>query len=314
MDATPVPPVSARRQSRRVRRLRPGTLPYHLMLLPGLILLLIFAYVPMFGLIIAFENFIPALGPFQSSMVGLDNFTFMLQDPDTPQIVINTVVIAVGKIILGLFVPVVFALMLNELRVNWYKRGAQTLVYLPHFMSWVILGGIVLELFDLNGIVNQALGLIGLQHIWFFGSNSWFRPLVIGTDTWKEFGFGTILYLAALTGINPALYEAAAIDGAGRWGLVRHITLPGITTTIVLLATLSLQNLLNANFDQVFNLYNPLVYPSGDIIDTWVYRTGLVDSQYGLATAVGLIKSVIGFVMIVTAWKLASRFAGYRIF
>jgi putative aldouronate transport system permease protein len=284
------------------------------MLLPGLIFLLVFCYVPMFGIVIAFENFIPALGPFQSPWVGWANFVFMWQDPDTVQIITNTVVIAVSKIILELIVPVTFALLLNELRVSWYKRTAQTLVYLPHFMSWVILGGIILEMFDLNGIVNQLIGLFGFQHIWFFGSNTWFRPLVIGTDVWKEFGFATIIYLAALTGINPDLYEAASIDGAGRLGMLRHITLPGITTTIVLLATLSLQNLLNANFDQVFNLYNPLVYQSGDIIDTWVYRTGLVSQQYGLATAVGLIKSAIGFVMIVTAFKLASRFANYRIF
>jgi putative aldouronate transport system permease protein len=284
------------------------------MLLPGLIFLLLFSYVPMFGIVIAFENFIPALGPFQSPWVGWANFSFMVQDPDTRQIVTNTVVIAVSKIILELIVPVTFALLLNELRVNWYKRTAQTLAYLPHFLSWVILGGIILEIFDLNGIVNQLMGHLGLPHIWFFGSNTWFRPVVIGTDVWKEFGFATIIYLAALTGINPELYEAAAIDGAGRWAMLRSITLPGIATTIVLLATLSLQNLLNANFDQIFNLYNPLVYPSGDIIDTWVYRTGLVSQQYGLATAVGLLKSVIGFVMIVAAYRLAARFANYRIF
>jgi putative aldouronate transport system permease protein len=227
---------------------------------------------------------------------------------------VNTLVIAVCKIVLGMVVPITFALLLNELRVNWYKRFAQTLVYLPHFMSWVILGGIVLEIFDLNGIANQFIGLFGIQHIWFFGSNTWFRPLVVSTDVWKEFGFSTIIYLAALTAINPELYEAGAIDGANRFTMLRCITLPGIAATIVLLAALNLQNLLNANFDQIFNLYNPLVYKSGDIIDTWVYRTGLVNQQYGLATAVQLVKSVSGFVLIVIAYKLASRFANYRIF
>lgn len=291
---------------------------YHMMLLPGMILLLIFSIIPMFGIVIAFEKFIPAKGMFGSPWVGWDNFKYMFQIPDVKQIFINTVVIAVGKIIANLIVPLIFALLLNELRTVWFKRTVQTIVYLPHFLSWVILSSIfVTNFFSLDGIVNQMLGVLGIKPIFFMVSNTWFRPIIIGTDVWKEFGFGAIVYLAAITGINPELYESAVIDGASRFRRIWSITIPGLTTTIVLLGTLALGNVLNANFDQIFNLYNPLVYQTGDIIDTYVYRIGLGSvgaPQYGLATAVGLFKSIISFGLIVTSYKLASKFANYRIF
>jgi putative aldouronate transport system permease protein len=169
-------------------------------------------------------------------------------------------------------------------------------------------------IFSFDGMINNFLELLGLERIMFLASNDWFRPLLIVTDTWKEFGYGTIVYLAALTAINPALYESAAMDGANRWKQTLHITLPGMFPTIILLGTLSLGNVLNAGFDQVFNLYNPLVYETGDIIDTFVYRMGLINMQYSFATAIGLMKSVISFVLIVISYKLASKYAGYRIF
>lgn len=300
-------------QTRKKRRTF-NELTYHFMLLPGMVMLLIFSIIPMFGVVMAFQKFIPAKGIFGSKWAGLSNFTYMFQLPDSKQIFINTLVIAVGKIILGLIVPIVFALILNEVRLKVFKSTVQTIVYLPHFMSWVVLGTMLTMIFSYDGLVNNLLQFIGIDRTMFLASNSWFRPLLIVTDTWKEFGYGTIVYLAALTGINPSLYESAALDGAGRWRQIRNITLPGIFPTIVLLGTLSLGNVLNAGFDQVFNMYNPLVYQTGDIIDTFVYRMGLIQMQYSFATAVGLMKSVISLVLIVISYKLASKYAGYRIF
>ncbi|WP_237086866.1 ABC transporter permease [Paenibacillus ihbetae] len=299
---------------RRKKRERLDGLTYHLMLLPGMIMLFIFAIIPMFGAVMAFQRFIPAKGIFESPWVGWSNFTYMFQLPDSKQIFINTIVIAVGKIVLGLIVPIVFALLLHEGRQKLFKSTVQTIVYLPHFMSWVVLGTMLTMIFSYDGMVNNLLEFLGLERIMFLASNTWFRPLLILTDTWKEFGYGTIIYLAALTSINPSLYESAALDGANRWKQMLHITLPGIFPTIVLLGTLSLGNVLNAGFDQVFNLYNPLVYETGDIIDTFVYRMGLINMQYSFATAIGLMKSVISFVLIIISYRLAAKYAGYRIF
>lgn len=284
------------------------------MLLPGIILLVLFSILPMVGSVIAFQDFNPALGVFKSDWIGMDNFKFMFELPDSRQVFANTLIIALMKIITGLVVPLTFALLLNEVRGRVFKRSVQTIVYMPHFLSWVILSGIVVDLLSYNGIINHLLGMFGVDPIMFMGSNRWFRWILVLTDVWKEFGFSTIIYLAALTAASPALYEAAALDGAGRIRQLFHITLPAIAPTIVLLATLSIGNMLNAGFDQIFNMYNPLVYETSDIIDTYVYRTGLVEQQYGLATAVGLMKSVVSFLLIILSYRLAYRFAGYRIF
>ncbi|MFG1732292.1 ABC transporter permease [Paenibacillus sp. 843] len=287
---------------------------YYLMLIPGFLWLFVFSIVPMFGIVISFQYFNPGKGILGSDWAGLEHFKYMLLLKDTQEVFINTLVIASMKIVANLIAPLLFALMLNELRLMILRRWIQTIVYLPHFLSWVILGGIVLDLFSYNGPVNQLTALFGFQPKLFFADSQLFPFLVVGSDVWKEFGFGTIIYLAALTGINPALYEAANIDGAGRWRSLWHITLPGIRTTAVLLTVLSLGNVLNAGFDQIFNLYNPLIYSTGDIIDTWVYRTGLLNLQYELATAVGLLKSVVGFLLISVSYYLAYRFVNYRIF
>ncbi|WP_199616118.1 ABC transporter permease [Paenibacillus alkalitolerans] len=287
---------------------------YYLMLLPGLVWLVLFSLVPMFGIVMAFQDYNPGAGIFGSEWVRLENFEYMFVLSDSRVVFFNTIYIAVLKIIGNLVVPLVFALMLNELRIQIVKRWVQTIVYLPHFLSWVILSGILLDVFAFKGPVNSILAVFGIEPVLFFARADLFPYIIVGSDVWKEFGFNTIIYLAALTGINPALYEAAAMDGATRMQRLRHVTLPGITTTVVLLAVLSLGNVLNAGFDQVFNLYNPLVYSTGDIIDTWVYRAGLLNLQFSLATAMGLLKSVVSFVLIVLSYYLASRFANYRIF
>ncbi|MFD2328204.1 ABC transporter permease [Cohnella sp. GCM10020058] len=294
---------------------RKRELPLHLMLLPGVILLLVYSYFPMAGVVIAFQKFVPINGLFNSKWVGLDNFRYVLDMPDIWQVMRNTVSIALMKMAAGLIVPLAIAILLNEIRSVLVKRGVQTLIYLPHFLSWVILGGILVEILSPStGIVNELLVWLGFEPIYFLGSNGWFRFVLVFSDVWKEFGFSTIVYLAAITGINPALYEAATVDGAGHWKQMWYVTLPGMLPIIVLMATLSLGNVLNAGFDQVFNLYSPVVYESGDILDTLIYRIGLVDAQFGVATAIGLFKSVVSLALISISYGMAYRYANYRIF
>lgn len=293
---------------------RKDNLIFHALIFPGMVFIFIFNIIPMGGLVMAFQNFLPAKGIWGSKWVGLEHFEFMFQLPDSKQIFINTVVIAVSKMILNLLVPLIFALMLNAVRTHLLKRTLQTIVYLPNFISWVILGSIITDIFSGSGIVNTVLSYFGVEPIVFMGSNFWFRPIVILSDVWKGFGYNSIIFIAALTGIDPTLYEASSIDGATKSKQLWHITLPSIVGTVVLVGTLSLGNVLNAGFDQIFNLYNPLVYQTGDIIDTYVYRMGLENAQFSLATAVGMMKSTISFVLIIVSYKLAERFANYRIF
>ncbi|MFC3800662.1 ABC transporter permease [Cohnella sp. GCM10012308] len=289
--------------------------PFHLMVVPGLVGVLIFCYYPMTGIVIAFQNYMPNRGLFHSPWIGWDNFRYVLDTPDVYRVLWNTVYIAVMKIIVGLIVPITVALLLNEIRKEIWKRWIQTLIYLPHFLSWVILSGILIDILSPSeGLVNAAIKGLGLPAVFFLGDNHWFPFTLVLSNEWKEFGFSTIVYLAAITGINPSLYEAATVDGANRWQQTRNITLPGMAPIIVLMATLSIGNVLNAGFDQVFNLYSPLVYESGDILDTFVYRIGMIDAQYGVATAVGLFKSVVSLVLISISYTLAYRFANYRIF
>jgi putative aldouronate transport system permease protein len=219
------------------------------------------------------------------------------------------------KAIAGVIVPVSVALMLNNVTIRLFKRTVQTIIYLPHFLSWIIMAGILVDILSPSeGIVNRALVLVGIEPIFFLGDDKVFPWTMVVTDVWKSFGFGTIIYLAALTDIDPSLYEAAVVDGASRWQQTWFVTLPGISGTIIMLSTLSLGNILNAGFDQIFNLYGPLVYRTGDIIDTLVYRTGILNNQYGVATAVGLLKSVVSLILIGIAYKLAAKWADYRIF
>lgn len=287
---------------------------YWVMVSPALIWLFLISIVPMFGIVMAFQDYNPAKGFLGSEFVGLENFKYMFEMKDVYQIFINTIVIAVGKLILNVVIPVIFALILNEIKNTVFKRSVQTIVYLPHFISWVIMGGILLDVFGLYGPINAIITRFGFEPVAFFRSSSMFRELAIGTDVWKEFGFNAVVYLAALTGVNPALYEAAAIDGAGRWKRMLHITLPSLKPVVVLMTILSLGSVLNAGFDQIYNLYNQAVYSTGDIIDTWVYRVGLISMQFSLATAVGLLKSVVGFILISVSYFIAYKKANYRIF
>ena len=287
---------------------------YHALMLPGLLMVLVFNIVPMFGVAIAFQKYLPAKGILGSKWVGLQNFQRLFLFADFRQAVVNTLVIALLKIVFNIIVPVFFALVLNECRRRAVKRTVQTIVYLPYFLSWVILSTIFTNVFSLTGIFNKIIGALGAEaQIWLIKPQA-FRTILVATDVWKNFGYGAIVYLAAITNIDPNIYEACDIDGANRLQRIIYMTLPSIVPTIILMATLSLGNILNAGFDQVYTMYSPLVYSTGDIIDTYVYRLGLENLQFSLSTAVGLIKSVIGFALIALSQVLAKRFAGYSIF
>lgn len=286
----------------------------HLMILPGMIMLAIFVFVPLFGSLMAFENYIPAKGIFGSKWVGLENFKFLFSLPDSKQVFMNTLIIAFAKLILNIIIPVTFAILLNEIGAKLFKRTFQTIVYLPHFLSWVVLATVVTNMFSLSGPFNAVITALGGDPIQFMSDNNWFRKVIIGTDVWKEFGYNSVVYLAALTGISPDFYEAASIDGANRFKQILHITVPALLPTIILMTALNLGNILNAGFDQIFNLYNPLVYETSDIIDTYVYRIGMVERQYSIGAAVGLLKSVISFILILGANKCAKKATGSGIF
>jgi putative aldouronate transport system permease protein len=304
--------IAPKRKLRRFRK----ELPFHILLLPCVVLIFVYMYLPMGGLIIAFQKFIPAKGLFgNQKWIGWDNFIYLYHLPGAIKALENTVVISLFKILLQLAVPITVAILLNEIRTPWFRRSAQTLVYLPHFLSWIILGGILIDLLSpSNGLINQIIKLFGSEPIFFLGSNQYFRFTLIFTDVWKEFGFGTIVYLAAITNIDLAQYEAATIDGANRFQKIVHITIPNMNMIIVLMMVLSLGNILNAGFDQVYNLYSPQVYETGDILDTFIYRIGLLDAQFGVATAMGMFKSVVSTIFISVSYFCAWKFADYRIF
>jgi len=289
-------------------------IPFHLMLIPGVIVTLIYAYGPMFGIVMAFQKFDPVLSFWKSKFVGWKNFRYIFHLPEFNQVMWNTVIISVMKIAFGLIVPLVLALLLNELTKNWFKRLIQTSIFLPFFLSWTVLGGVILGLFMLKGPVNSLLGVFGVDPIMFMGDGNWFRAIIVGSDVWKGMGYNMIIFLAAIVGINSNLYEAAEVDGAGKWKQLIHITLPGMLPIIILMTTLSLGNILNAGFDQILILYNPIVYDHADVIDTFVYRLGIFSQQYAPAAAIGLFKSAISLGLVGISYFLAYRFSNYRIF
>lgn len=297
------------------RRFKRSALPLYLMILPAVILTFIYKYIPMAGSIIAFQDYKLTTGVFDSPWVGLDNFRYIFNLPDFWNVLRNTFVIAFSKMIGNLIVPIIVALLLNELRQRKLKRSIQTLLYIPNFLSWIILAGMFTDILSpSSGIVNQLLGYIGVGPINFLGDNKWFPFTMVFTDIWKNFGYGTIVYLASLASIDPALYESARMDGANRWQQTIHITLPGMSSIIVLMSLLSMGSILNAGFDQIYNLLNPMVHESGEIIDTLVYTLSLGNGMYGPATALGLMNSLVSFTLISLGYILADKFLDYRIF
>lgn len=287
-----------------------GMKAFYAMLLPGLVWYVIFKYLPMYGIVIAFKEYDIAGGILSSDWANpwYKHFQFFFQSPYFSQLLTNTFLISLYKLVFGMVPPIIMAILLHECRIGWLKRFVQTLSYMPHFLSWVIIYGILLAfLSETSGLINRWLVEGGGKAIPFLSSTEWFRSVLVGSDIWQNLGWGAIIYLAAIAGIDPTLYEAARVDGAGRLRNIWHITLPGIRHVIVLLLILRLGSILDAGFEQVYILYNIRVYPVADIIDTWVFRTGLEQINFSLAAAVGLFKSVIGFVLVLSANQLAKR-------
>ena len=295
-------------------RNRTSQIYFHLMLLPGMIFLLIFNYIPMGGMVMAFENFKPAKGIFGSDWVGFKQFERLFSNSDFYELIRNTLVISLGKLVIKLVVAVAFAVLLNEIKTMWLKKSVQTIVYLPHFLSWVVLAPVVFYMFGINGTVNNLFSSFGLDKINFIGSNDYFQGLLIGTSIWKEFGYGSIVYLAAITAVDPGLHEAAAIDGASWWQRVWNVTLPAMVPIIILMLAIDVGHVLSAGFDQVYNLYSVRVYETGDILDTYVYRVGLQQRQYSFATAVDMFKSIIGLVLMITVNGISKKFLNRSVF
>lgn len=285
----------------------------YLLILPTLTYYLVFKYIPLYNAQIAFKDFQPLLGVegspwasplFQYFQTFIDSFYFS-------QLITNTLFFSGARLILGLPIAIILALVLHETRFMFFRSLVQTVTYLPHFLSWVVMFGILLMMLSPgSGLINEVIKGFGAKPIAFLTSPDWFRWVVIGSDIWKETGWSTILYLAALLSISPELYEAAAVDGASRLQRIWNISLPGILPVIVLVTLLRLGNILEGGFNQLFVLYSLPVYSVGDIIDTWVYRQGILDFQFSLATAVGLFKGMIGLILIVMSDKIARRIAG----
>lgn len=289
-------------------------IPFYLMLIPGVLFTLVFSYFPMFGLVMAFQDFKPLQGFEHSAWVGLKNFKEMFALPTFWNVIGNTLFISVCKIILRILVPLVLALLLKEVIHPKFLRISQTVFFLPYFLSWAVVSGMVRSLFQYDGMVNDLLGKFGIEPIMFLGSNTWFPIIIILSDVWKDMGYNMIIFLAAITSVDPALHESAAMDGANRWQRIWHITLPAICPIIVMLLVLSLGSVLSAGMEQVMLLYNPMVYKSADIIDTLVYRLGLINHQWSLSAAVGMMKSVVSFILVVISYRIASKRFDYQIF
>lgn len=281
----------------------------YLMLLPGLLFFALFKYLPMFGIIMAFQDYQPFLGFLGSPWVGLKHFERFFSEPTFWMLFRNTLLLAVYNLVFFFPLPIVLALMLNELRIAIYKRIVQTVIYVPHFLSWVVVVGIFyIFLTTEDGIVNNAIVAMGGEKIPFLLSQDWFRPLIVIQSIWKESGWGTIIFLAALAGVDPGLYEASIMDGAGRWRQLWHITLPAIRSTIVILFILKLGDFLDSGFEHIFLMLNPMNREVGEVFETYVYRTGLTQAQFSYSAAVDLFKSVVGLVLVLGSNWLAKKF------
>ncbi|QIK73734.1 sugar ABC transporter permease [Propioniciclava coleopterorum] len=286
-----------------------------LMLIPGVLYFALFKYLPMYGITIAFQDFLPFLGYSGSPWVGLKHFEALFSGPDFPRILANTLILAGLHIVIVFPAPILVALLLNELRITWLKRAVQSSIYIPHFLSWTIVASLTFLLFGLDPgpITKFVAGAFGMQ-VDFLADPEWFRPLIILQSIWKGTGWGTIIYLAALTGVDPNLYEAARIDGANRWRQMWHVTLPAIRSTVVVMAILMTGNLLDTGFEQIFLMTNSLNRSVADVFDTYVYTMGITQGMYSYSTAVGLFKALVGIVLIFGSNALARKFGQSGLF
>lgn len=285
----------------------------YLLALPGVLYFLIFSYLPMWGVLISFKDFRLFRGFAGSPWVGFENFIFFFTSPNFPRLLRNTLIISGLQLVFVFPAPILLAVLLNELKNGIFKKFVQTVSYLPHFISWVVIGGLLTYTFSQSmGVVNLWLQGIGLEPLHILGNKSAFYGLLVGTNIWKEMGWGAIIYLAAIAGINPELYEAATVDGANRFQRIIHITIPGISSVIIIMLILQISSILNSDFLQILILQgsDASLYEVGDVIDTWVYRAGFLKSQLSLATAVGVFKGVVGLILVLAANKVANLITG----
>ncbi|MCY9695669.1 ABC transporter permease [Paenibacillus alginolyticus] len=283
----------------------------YLLMVPGIVYYIIYHYVPMFGLVIAFKKYNLMKGLWGSEWVGFDNFRMIFSSPEFPSLMRNTILISVYRILFNMLPDVMLALILNEIRAPWFKRVVQTITYGPHFLSWIIVYGLVFSFFAPGaGLVTTFFRDIGWGELDVLTNSEYFRSLLVTSDIWKSTGFGAIIYLAALASINHELYEAAVVDGAGRWRQLWHITLPGIREVFILLLILRIGHIMDAGFEQVYIFLNARVYDVGDILDTWIFRRGIEQMEFSVPAAMGVFKSVIGLVLVIGANKLAKKVGG----
>ncbi len=282
----------------------------YVMLLPMIIWFIVFLYKPMYGLQIAFKDYSIFRGIEGSPWIGLEHFQTLFSNDQFLRAVSNTIKISALNLLFGFPAPIILALMFNEILHATYKKTAQTIVYLPHFISSVIIAGIVITAFSPTaGIVNTVLSWFGIDSIYFLTRPEWFRPIFVGTGIWQEAGFGSIVFLAAIAGVNPSLYESAVVDGANRWQMMWRITIPSILPTILIMLIIRIGNIMEVSFELIILLYQPATYSTADVVNTWVYRQGLQSGQYDLAAAAGLFNAVVAFVLVMAANTLSRRYS-----
>lgn len=282
--------------------------------LPGLLHFLTFKYIPLLGNVIVFQNYDMFKGIWGSKWVGFDHFVTLFTYYDFLRILKNTLILSFYRLIFGFPAPLILAILLNEIRHMFFKRSIQTFLYFPHFLSWVIVGGIFIRLIDVNGIINDLISMLGLERISFLTESRYFRSIIVWAAIWKEVGWGMIIYLAAIAGINPNLYEAAVVDGANRWRQMWHITMPALLPAIVVLMLLHISNLLDTGVEEVLMFLNPLVRDVGEVLDTYVYRVGLLEARFSYTTAIGFFKSVVGLLLVMGVNTLARKTTGESIY
>lgn len=306
-------PASKASTTSRLRRLRRNIWRdryLFLLISPVVVYYVIFHYVPMYGAIIAFKDFSPGEGILGSPWVGLENFRTFFESFYFVRVVKNTFLLSLYSLLWGFPVPIIFALLLNELRHQLFKRSVQTISYLPHFISVVVVTGMIVKFVSPNdGVINKGLGAIGVGPIDFLSQPEWFRTIFVASEIWQGFGWGAIIYLAALAGIDPSLYEASDVDGATRWQNAWFVTLPSLVPVMVILLILNLGNLMVVGFEKVLLLYNPATYETSDVIQTYIYRRGIISADFSLAAAIGLFNSTINLILLVTVNRLARRFS-----
>ncbi|HOJ09744.1 MAG TPA: ABC transporter permease subunit [Clostridiales bacterium] len=287
----------------------------YIILLVPLLYIVIFYYIPMYGAIISFKEYVPGESIFKSKWIGFKNFEMIFQSRLFLQALRNTLIISTYRLVFGFPVPIIAALLINEAKNKYYKKAVQTVIIFPNFVSWVIIGGIILSFLSVNdGLVNRILQYIGQEKISFLSESKYFRSILVLSGIWKEFGMKSVIFLAAISSIDISLYEAAIIDGANRWQRARYITMPEISNTTVILLILSLASILNAGLDQVLVLLNPMVSNVGETLDTYVYKVGLASGEFSLSTAMGLFKSAVGFILIMSSNAITKKLKGESIF